>query len=119
MNKTISLVVLVSSVISFVPLYYFTLDYISYLYWENHQRYCDCPEGSNGCSCGVNTALICKNSYENHNSASFHDVCTIHRFDGEYGRVQFTSIGISIIPAMTSIGLLSAIYMRNRAEIKK
>jgi hypothetical protein len=119
MSKIITVVILISSVVSFVPLYYFTLDYTSYLYWENHQRQCNCAEGSNGCSCGINTGLICNDSYENHNYVSFHDVCTIHRFDGECGIVQFTSIVIGIIPVLTSIGLLSTRYMRHRTEIKK
>lgn len=91
---------------------------MSYLYWTNHENPCNCPKGV-VCFCGVNTGLICKNAYDNHNYASFHDVCTIYRFDGEYGSIQFASIGISIIPTVLASLFLSIIYLKQKSSIKK
>jgi hypothetical protein len=116
MNKIVPVAIFVSCVVSFVPLYYFILDYTSYLYWINETDYYKCSPHEN---CPVDTPSICKNAYENHNYASFHDVCTIHRFDGDYGTVQFTSIVMGMIPVMISVSLLSVIYVRHRTEIKK
>jgi tetrahydromethanopterin S-methyltransferase subunit E len=119
MNKKVVLLILIPCIISFIPLYYFTLDYMSYLYWINHQRPCTCTEGNNGCFCGVDTGYFCKKYYETNNGKQFHDICTIHRFDGEYSGIQFISIVISIVPAMVFVSLLSAIYLKHRITIKK
>ena len=118
MNKKFVLVTLIPSVVSLIPLYSLTVDYMSYFYWVNHQKPCYCPQGV-VCTCAIDTGLICKNAYENHDYTSFHDVCTIHRFDGEYASIQFTSIGISIIPVVISAGLLSAIYLRQKVTTSK
>jgi|SRR6185437_13361393 len=119
MNKKFVLLILVPSIISFIPLYYYTLDYMSYLYWTNHQRPCTCHEGDSGCFCGVDTGYFCKKYYETNNGEQFHDVCTIHRFDGEYGGIQFVSIGISIVPALVFVSVLSITHLKNRIKIKK
>jgi hypothetical protein len=117
-NKKLILVILIPTVISFIPLFYITRDYMSYLYWINHESPWKC-NGRALCSPPANIGPVCKNDYENHNYASFHTICTIHGFDVDNGMIQFASIGISIIPTVVAIGLLSAIYLKQKTTIKK
>lgn len=117
-NKKLILVILIPSVISFIPSYYFMRDYMSYFYWTNHDSPCNCPKGV-VCLCPVNTGLICKNAYNNHDYSTFHDDCTIYRFDGEYGSIQLASIEISIIPTFLASLFLCIIYLKQKLSIKK
>jgi len=120
MNKKLVLVTLISAVASSIPLYYFTLDYMSYLYWIKEALFYKCNGPFDGnCFGYAVTPHICKNAYEKHDDKSFHDVCTIYSFDGEYGSIQFASIGISMIPVVVSAGLLSAIYLRQKITTSK
>ena|SRR2546427_13267948 len=115
-NKKLILVILIPSVVSFLPLYYFALDYMSYLYWIKEASYhpYKCSPGER---CRVDTPSICKRDYETHN-ADFSQTCVIHRFDGEYGTIQFISVGISIIPTVVGSMVLFAIYLKKVAYQK-
>jgi len=118
-NKKLFLVILIPSAVSFIPLFFITQDYMSYLYWMNQRP---SPWKCNGkvvCSQPVNEGLICKTDYESQNYASFHDLCTIRGFGVGNGVIQFANIGISIIPTVVAIDLLSAIYLKQKTTIKK
>ncbi|SHO44924.1 hypothetical protein NSIN_20480 [Nitrosotalea sinensis] len=63
---------------------------------------------------------MCKKAYENHNYASFHDLCTIRGFNADdNGEVYFTSIGISIIPVIVAVVLLYVVYLKQKTAIRK
>lgn len=93
---------------------------MSYLYWMNHDTsHWNC-NGRPLCSPPLNTGLMCKNNYENHNFASFHDLCTIRGFNVDDGvEIQFTSIGIGIIPVMVVVVLLYVVYLKQKTTIRK